>query len=350
MRYRGAHGFGVLGAFLALICCSSGYRPHQIATLKYTVEVRSASGTAMAGYPILATTKSLYLDPGSRVSLTDQEGRIEVVERRTPDPSNPFQWVAPVRRREGFRFYLPEVHTEGTYSVVFVMDDTDPEWATIERDRMLVPPERVEPATGPNPGEATRIRAHGALYFSQTGTYVSTEILADGKDRRRVPLTQMGYGIGPVPREPMLEVTARAAPLVDERGYELHVVIALLDAPDRTQPRAELFAELRALLDHVAAAPPGEVVDVRALDISLLPGATRSELLEALGQPDYCIEKEVLGEGGNTRPIVPCRPGNDDLVYSFYRLPANSLGGGPELHLTFGDGGKCNASHWIHTQ
>ncbi len=347
--------FAAMTPIVTLSCLSPSFRSNRIATLRLTVEVRSASGPTMAGYPILASTRSLGRDPGSSVSLTDKEGRIEVIERRTPNPES-FRWTTPVRPIERLRFYLPEVHREGMYCVSFLMDRTLPSWGMIERDHPLVSPDRIEPVPGSDPGSSTTVTVHGAGYSSSTGAYRCTKVLADGEDRRRVPLTLMPSGIEPVPREPMLEVTARSAPLVDERGYELNVEIMLLEAPDKTQPRGELLAELRALREGLAVRAPDEKLelrDLRSLDIALLAGATRDELLVALGQPEYCAQQEIRGSGGSgatTRPYVPCDLGNDDLIYLFHHPPANrSLaleGDWPELVLKFGDGGRCNASSW----
>ncbi len=308
-----------LGLTVCLGCVSLGELGKD-ATLRCTVVLRSASGEPLAGYPILASTRSLWLDPASRVIFTDPEGRIEFTERRVPDPQT-FALHAPMRRWT-FYFYLPEVHSEGMYPISFLMDPDDPRWAEIAQERILKDPDRIEP----------------------------TDMITDGSDRRRVSLSQMPYGIPPVPRHPKLEVEARATPLLGERGYQLHLELTLLDAPDQTAPRAELLRTLRQTLDRVAAGQQVADADLRALDITLFVGAGRAELLRALGEPAHCIDQQTLDYQGSSRPSVPCSTGYSDAVYTFYRLPPNSRGGGPELRLRFNETGRCNSTLWEFTQ
>ncbi len=108
------------------------------------------------------------------------------------------------------------------------------------------------------------------------------------------------------------------------------------------------------------------------MDITLFVGVGRAELLRALGEPAYCIDQQTLdyqgmddpsharGSGnlsiesllhqGGSRPYVPCSTGYSDAVYTFYRLPPNSRGGGPELLLRFNEKGRCNSTRWEFTQ
>ena len=309
-----------LGLTVCLGCVSLGDLGKD-ATLRCTVVLRSASGEPLAGYPILASTQSLWLDPASRVIFTDSEGRIELTERRVPDPET-FALHAPIRQWEHFYFYLPAVHSEGMYPISFLMDPDHPRWAEIEQERILKAPDRIE----------------------------SNDMTTDGSYRRRVSLIKMTWGMGPVPRHPELEVEARAAPLLGERGYQLHLELTLLDAPDQAAPRAELLRTLRQTLDRVAAGQQAADADLRAFDITLFIGAGRAELLRALGEPAHCIDQQTLDYQGSSRPYVPCSTGYSDAVYTFYRLPPNSRGGGPELHLRFNETGRCNSTRWEFTQ
>lgn len=291
------------------------------AILRCTIVLRSSSGEPLAGYPILASTRSLWLDPASRVVFTDPEGRVQLLERRSPDPES-FALHAPIRRRESFSLYLPEVHSEGMYSVSFLLDPGDTRWVRAEQERYLEAPDGYE----------------------------SIEMITDGSDRRRAPLVRMPYGMGPVPRHPQLEVEARATPLSGERGYELHVVLTLLDVPEQTSERAEVLSSLRRALDRVAVDRGVDGADLEASDITVLVGMGRRELLRALGEPAYCIDRQTLDYEGSHRPFVPCGTDDSDAVYAFSRGLASVREGGRELHLRFNGEGRCNSSRWELTR
>ena len=75
------------------------------------------------------------------------------------------------------------------------------------------------------------------------------------------------------------------------------------------------------------------------LDITGLVGLGKGTIRERLGDPEICPEGSwsLCEEAG-------------DWFYSFYELPENSLGGGPELLLRFSGGEICTGSRWAFTQ
>ena len=56
----------------------------------------------------------------------------------------------------------------------------------------------------------------------------------------------------------------------------------------------------------------------------------RSEIESALGRPDAATPNGV--------------------VYQFYRLPGGSIGGGPELHVSYASDGRCSKAEWTFSQ
>jgi len=141
----------------------------------------------------------------------------------------------------------------------------------------------------------------------------------------------------PPPAEP--RATDSAAVGADER---LESNRAGSDAGRKAPPgeRDLLLAELSSRLDKVQVAG-GQVHVVTGGGIALEPllGMTRSELRSALGAPRACDEGSV----------APCQT-DDDWFYSFYFLPAGTVGGGPELLLQFDDRGTCVSARWMFTQ
>ncbi len=111
-----------------------------------------------------------------------------------------------------------------------------------------------------------------------------------------------------------------------------------------------MLKSLRGRLDRVAAGQTADDADLQRLDIAWLTGSSRDEILEALGEPDYCVQSQGRGAYGVSFPSVPCEQGNDDLVYRFYHLPPGGRGGGQELRLVFGERGTCTSSFWELTQ
>ena len=103
----------------------------------------------------------------------------------------------------------------------------------------------------------------------------------------------------------------------------------------------EVLTALRSLLDRIASGPYGTVAEVdgfrRHEDLlaDLLVGVSRAEVLQALGEPEFCYIR------GLEDPIVPCSNRGSEMMYRFHRLLQAHLGDGPELHISFSDRGKC---------
>ena len=114
-----------------------------------------------------------------------------------------------------------------------------------------------------------------------------------------------------------------------------------------------LLTTLRQRLDEIATASKSvEGLKARTdLDLRPLLGLRRQTLRDALGLPSVnCRDKPAFnvttGERGR---IAPCQA-DDDLAYSFYRLPKLTAGGGPELLLQFNQDGTCARARWRSTQ
>ncbi|REJ76886.1 MAG: hypothetical protein DWQ36_16400 [Acidobacteria bacterium] len=335
----------LLAAVLAATClpgCSSA-GVQRSEELVFSLRLLSEAGQPLARHPVLVTADFLFIDPESRVQLTDGNGWLEVVDRR--ESKWPFAAV-PIRTYEVVRIYLPQVHSEGVYTIGFVLDPSNPAWRVVARDAVLESPVSIEATTGPGPAERMRHRAHGSVYHSHTGEYVISEILADGQDRRRVPMIQMPYGIGQVPREPMLEVSAEIAPLVGRRGNRLEIFARLLDPPLETRRRLQALDTLRLHLDRLDAARASAELD--ALDPRLLVGMSQRELIRALGEPAVC-DRAARDLPSAPRQMGPCRPGRE-MIFHFHLSRHGARGGGRELLLELDDDGTCVAARWRFTQ
>lgn len=125
-------------------------------------------------------------------------------------------------------------------------------------------------------------------------------------------------------------------------------------APNATAPKVLASAELarlRAALDRARSAAPAE--NVRSATgtepLGALVGLTQQAIRANLGEPHTCERNDVRDANGKARPVAPCQS-NDDWFYSFYHLPENTLGGGPELLLTFDSARVCRSAVWLFTQ
>ena len=92
-----------------------------------------------------------------------------------------------------------------------------------------------------------------------------------------------------------------------------------------------LLSRLRARLDVVRSAPPDDGRGTwMPAQLSALRGVRRSEIEGALGPPD-----------GDTQ---------DHVVYYFYRLPEDRLGGGAELRISYASDGRLATAEWNYTR
>ena len=114
-----------------------------------------------------------------------------------------------------------------------------------------------------------------------------------------------------------------------------------------------LLVTLRQRLDEVAAASKSGEALKRGGDLDVRPllGLRRDTLRDALGPPSINCRDEpgVNVTTGERVRIAPCQA-DEDLAYSFYRLPALTGGGGPELLLQFNANGICSRAVWRGTQ
>jgi hypothetical protein len=119
---------------------------------------------------------------------------------------------------------------------------------------------------------------------------------------------------------------------------------------------SNLLNTLRQQLERVALARSrNERFDIRDLnaapvDVTSLVGVSRKTLSDALGVPSVdCRQTPVTSPDLSPARIAPCRSEND-LAYSFYALPRNWVGGGPELLLEFNARDECVRASWVSTQ
>jgi hypothetical protein len=79
-------------------------------------------------------------------------------------------------------------------------------------------------------------------------------------------------------------------------------------------------------------------------DVSSLVGMWRKELDESLGKPSWCNTKETIAIEAKSCIY------STELGYSFYVLPRNSLGGGPELVVALDGKDRVTSAKWVFTQ
>jgi hypothetical protein len=114
-----------------------------------------------------------------------------------------------------------------------------------------------------------------------------------------------------------------------------------------------LLATLRQRLDEIAAASRSGQALKRGGDLDLRPliGLRRETLRDGLGPTSInCRDKPIVSvTTGERVRIAPCQA-DEDIAYSFYRLPQGTAGGGPELLLQFDQDGICARALWRGTQ
>ena len=106
-----------------------------------------------------------------------------------------------------------------------------------------------------------------------------------------------------------------------------------------------LLHELQRCLKDLPAATKNPVhSECTGRDVSSLGTVSRDTLLAKLGQPTW-------GLAADTHSYLDLRDcfRSNEWGYSFYRLPPQSLGGGPELVFQFSADGTTTAK-WLHTQ
>ena len=129
--------------------------------------------------------------------------------------------------------------------------------------------------------------------------------------------------------------TARAGGSIDIRVEPYTLVGPQLVVSEDAK---RLLTTLRQRLGEIAALSKSEEGLKRGGDLDLRPllGLARQTLRDALGPPSIdCRDKPSVNvTTGERERIAPCQA-DEDLAYSFYRLPKGTTGGGPELLLQF---------------
>jgi hypothetical protein len=108
-----------------------------------------------------------------------------------------------------------------------------------------------------------------------------------------------------------------------------------------SQSPVDLLHSLRQCLDAVPKTAQHFVSPCTKLDLTPLNGITRADLLAALGPPTFC-----------TLANVPKGPdcSSHYNTWSFYRLPASTLGGGPELSCELDQAQRCEGVRWVNSE
>jgi hypothetical protein len=105
--------------------------------------------------------------------------------------------------------------------------------------------------------------------------------------------------------------------------------------------RTMLISQLRRCFEELSAAVDAPVTSpCGGKDVSILSGIQVDVLVRELGEPIWCS-----AAGGLNKCKSSKRWG-----WSFYRLPKNSVGGGPELVCELDETKKCFAMRWVVTE
>jgi len=127
----------------------------------------------------------------------------------------------------------------------------------------------------------------------------------------------------------------------------VHSPVPTSTARSASSAQLRLLVRLKQCRAALAASPNDNVVSpCSRKSVERLSGMPKSELEAYLGTPDISSDDYVVGvAGGRVAHVKPyeCR-------WGFYNLPANTLGGGPELMCTSADRVKCDRVRWVQTQ
>jgi hypothetical protein len=124
----------------------------------------------------------------------------------------------------------------------------------------------------------------------------------------------------------------------------LLLMVAASFAADDQKTLAErtmLISQLRRCLEELpAAGDAGVTSPCGGKDVRILSGIQVDVLVKELGEPTWCAAADGLNKCKSSK-----RWG-----WSFYRLPKNSVGGGPELVCELDETKKCFAMRWVVTE
>src|SRR5262245_531073 len=113
---------------------------------------------------------------------------------------------------------------------------------------------------------------------------------------------------------------------------------------ETSQGRAVILAELRKCRDALPVESNTPFSSPCAnRDVSALDGVSKAEIESALGRPD------LVASSGSVTSAQGAYERAATWSYSFYRLPVDYLGGGPELLFEFNSNDVARAK-WVHTE
>ena len=76
-----------------------------------------------------------------------------------------------------------------------------------------------------------------------------------------------------------------------------------------------------------------------------LVGSWHKGLVESIGYPSWCLIAGQMETDGKK-----CFGGVHELGYSYYVMPTNTVGGGPELSITLDKQGQVVQAKWVYSQ
>ena len=103
---------------------------------------------------------------------------------------------------------------------------------------------------------------------------------------------------------------------------------------------APILRKLSSALKRIESDTYGDADKVMRIRLTPLVGLSKVEIIAALGESG--VECDSEGTPWCTR--------KGDVVFSFYTMCEDCLGGGPELSLSFDDSGKCVRAQWAITE
>ena len=205
------------------------------------IRLVTEKGTPLANFPLAVhdpyTAHRKYGD--AIKTATDNNGKYPLQRFWNRFENNAFAppILAPFAKTElrsaiSLTFYLPTLHKYGEHSVLFVLGQPSEElWQQLQRDRPQDVPVKIPPNKSGGINQPSKF-THGAYYHAYGGQLKLAQVIANGKDVRRVPMTPRGdtplVKKIPIPADPRVQITARATPLADERqGWRLEITLVV---------------------------------------------------------------------------------------------------------------------------
>jgi hypothetical protein len=134
-------------------------------------------------------------------------------------------------------------------------------------------------------------------------------------------------------------------------GASLLLIVTASFAADNQKTltaRKLLMTQLRRCLEEIPAVVDSPVTSpCGGRKVDILSGMQIDVLVNELGDPTWCRSASGL----NYLHGSECKPSKQrQWAWSFYRLPENTVGGGPELICDLDSAGHCATVKWILTQ